>query len=332
MPEQTFDIYGIGNAVLDLLAYLSDDELAEIGLGGQKGQLTLVDQAQQDSRLALLGKKKLTRSSGGSVANSIVVCAQLGGRAAYCGLVGDDGNGTTYLDDLKRQQVTFVGVSSHGATTGTCVVGITPDAERTFSVHLGIAGFLAPSHLVDAPIRNSEWSYIEGYLLSSETAFDAAKMVATTAHAAGKKVALSLSDVFIVKTFQQRIEELLPYCSLLFANSSEALAFTGRKNEDDAFRALADRVPGIALTLGANGARLLFSGEECRQPGIPAKAIDTTGAGDAFAGGVLYGLVSGWDVQRSAHLGCLLGAKVVTQFGARFQEDLRAIATQVEAQ
>lgn len=318
-----YDVYGVGNALVDLQVRASDSDLEYHSL--RKGGMQLVDGAAQRKLTDYFDAQTLHRASGGSVANSVIAIAQLGGHTAYGCLVGDDTLGKFYHDEMAD-----LGVHLHNAPmahepTGTSLILITPDAERTMNTNLGASALFGPEHVSEDAIRDARWLYIEGYLLSSETGRAAAKLAAAYARNHGTRIAVSFSDGFIVEVFGDALREVVESADLVFANKAEAQAYTGMQDEDEVFRALKNSAPGVVMTLHERGARLWYEGDEAEVPGVKTDAVDTTGAGDMFAGAFLYGITHGMGLRESGRLACFLASKVVSQVGPRILGDLRAI-------
>lgn len=317
------DIYGVGAALVDTEIKVSDQQLSDWGI--QKGVMTLVDEARQTELLAAMGDHLAgaERASGGSAANTIIGAAWMGARTGYACRIADDENGRFYLADMDRAgvQLTQDKTTAQAGITGKCLVMITPDAERTMNTYLGTSEGLSVDNLHLAQIAASQWLYLEGYLVTSETGRPAAIAARTHAEQHATRTALSLSDPAMVQFFRDGLLDMIGHgVDLLFCNRDEALGFTQTATLKDAAAALKNHCKHFAITLGAEGA-LLFDGEqEIRVPGQPANAIDTNGAGDMFAGAFLYGLTQGWDFTRAGELANRAAAQVVSQYGPRLTE------------
>ena len=318
---RTYDVYGIGHALVDIQYQVAPEFLAEHQI--EKGVMTLVDEARQRNLTAAVRGEPVASASGGSAANTLIGVARYGGRAYYACLTGRDAWGDFYQRDLEA-----AGVATHPANrgvgkTGQCLVFITPDADRTLNTFLGISSAIGPAQLQEEVIADSQYVYIEGYLLGSEDGFAAARRAQQMAQRHGTAVALTLSDPFAVRAFRARFDALLQDgVDLLFCNEEEAFASTGIDDLEAAGAALASRVGTAYVTCGADGA-LVYADGACDQvPGVPVQAIDTNGAGDLFAGGVLYGLSHGYSPLDAARLGCYAAAQVVTRFGPRLKQSL----------
>jgi sugar/nucleoside kinase (ribokinase family) len=320
--EKKFDVYGIGNALVDIEFEVTDEfiKTAEIN----KGQMTLVDEARQHQIVSTLHGSHHKKSSGGSAANTIIGCAQFGGKAFYSCKVGNDEYGEFYFRDLRENGVetNLTNETLEAGTTGKCIVLLSPDGERTMNTFLGISSQISVRELVEDEIKNSKYLYIEGYLVASPTGKDAAIQAKKIAEAHGVKTAITLSDVNIVKYFTEGFKEIIGSgVDLLFCNESEAHAYTGTEDIKEAANILKTVAKTFAITLGSKGALVYDGHEEHIIPTIKVKAIDTNGAGDLFAGALLYGITNGLSWPEAGKLGCLASAKLVTQFGARLQHD-----------
>ena len=232
------------------------------------------------------------------------------------------------MGDFYQRDLEAAGVATHPANrgagkTGQCLVFITPDADRTLNTFLGISSAIGPAQLQEEVIADSQYLYIEGYLLGSDDGFAAACQAQQMAQRHSTAVALTLSDPFAVRAFRERFDVLLQRgVDLFFCNEEEALASTGVSDREAAGAALASQVSTAYVTCGADGALVYAAGAHYQVPGVPVQAIDTNGAGDLFAGGVLYGLSHGHSPLDAARLGCYAAAQVVTRFGPRLEQSL----------
>ena len=314
------DVYGIGNALVDIQYRVTPEFLARAGI--EKGVMTLIGEDRHHELLEHLGNDVLKRSSGGSAANSMIAVANLGGRATYACKVAKDEYGDFYLQDLAAAGVASNGFQGEGIT-GKCLVMITDDADRTMNTYLGITGTFGPEQLEPDVIRESDYLYIEGYLVASDDGFDAAVAAQAEAHAGRTRVSLSLSDPSIVAAFGDRMRALVAGgVDLLFCNEAEARAFTETGNENDACSALETLVGAYAVTYEARGAVVWHGGKRFHSPGFSVDAVDTNGAGDMFAGAYLFGMTHGLDVAQSAKLANYASMRVVAQYGPRLDESL----------
>jgi len=314
----TYNIYGIGAALVDTEVEVSDAFLANASI--DKGVMTLVDEVRQAELLGALASEdiKLQRKCGGSVCNSVVAASSLGAKTFFSGKVADDSDGELYINDLQVAGVDFHRAGQESGITGKCLVMVTDDAERTMNTFLGASEALSEREIDQAALVDSEWFYVEGYLVTDEARTLATKVAVETAKANGVKVAISLSDPFVVAVFVDALREVIGGgVDLIFCNKDEAMAFTGTESLEAAAHSLKQYAKTFAITDGANGA-ITFDGNEMNQSkGADAKAIDTNGAGDMFAGAFLYAITSGKSYAWAASLANDCAARVVAQFGPR---------------
>ncbi len=318
-----YDIYGIGAALVDTEIEVEDSFLDSCNI--EKGVITLVDEARQHELMDMLKDHLVAskKASGGSAANSIIAASYFGSNNYYSCKVAADDNGAFYMQDLKDAGVAseFEAQKQDGIT-GKCLVMISPDAERTMNTFLGISETVSVAELNEEAIKNSQWVYLEGYLVTSETGRAAAIKAREVAEANNVKTSISLSDPGMVEFFGDGLKEMIGGgVDLLFCNEDEAKGFGGSDNLDDAIESLKSVAKTFAITLGSEGA-LLFDGESVINV-APNKvdAIDTNGAGDAFAGAFLHGLAQGYGFAKAGKLASLTSAKVVSQFGPRLSKE-----------
>jgi sugar/nucleoside kinase (ribokinase family) len=321
------DVLAIGNAIVDVLARADDAFLERHGL--VKGTMALVDGERAESLYADMGPA--VEVSGGSAANTAAGVASLGGTAAFLGKVRDDQLGAVYRHDLRAAGVAFdvpAAAADDPDPTARSLILVTPDAQRTMNTHLGIAGRLHPGDVDEGVVAAAAFTYAEGYLLDSDVAAATVERAFGAARAAGRRAALTLSDVFCVERHGDEFERLLDgVVDVVFANESEAVALTGAPTFEAAADAIGRRVPFAFVTRGALGAVAYGRGERHEVPAHPVeRLVDTTGAGDLFAGGALYGLCRGADLLTCGRLGALAAAEVIGHVGARPQVSLRALA------
>ncbi|MCY3735102.1 MAG: adenosine kinase [Gemmatimonadaceae bacterium] len=323
-----YGVYGIGHALVDLQFAVEDSLLRELGIA--KGVMTLVDEGRRREILDRLSDP-VNRASGGSAANTVITVARFGGRARYAFQVGEDDWGRFYRKDL-----TAAGVDSNPACripgeTGQCLVMVTPDAERSMLTFLGASGTMGPRQVDPEGIAASRFVYLEGYLLTTEVGFQACRMASAIAREVGVEVSLTLSDPSVVEAFRDRFKVLADDgVDLLFCNEEEAAVLTGVGDPQEATSRLADLSARVCVTLGAGGALTAERGSPPRLVrGVEAKAVDTTGAGDTFAGGVLYGLASGHSLKESARLGNYAAAAVVSLFGPRLETEMAPLVDEI---
>jgi sugar/nucleoside kinase (ribokinase family) len=324
-----YDVYGLGNALLDVECEVETSVLTELGI--DKGVMTLLDEDSQNKILQHLGGNVAKRACGGSGANTIVAISQFGGKAFYSCKVAQDEPGEYYLKDLQASGVETNLNSMGSGVTGKCLVFVTPDADRTMNTFLGISSNLAVGDLVPEAIADSTYTYIEGYLVTGETTLKSAIKARELAAAAGQKTALTLSDPNMAKFFKQALLDIVgPGVDLLFTNDAEAFEMAGTQDLGVAIEYLKTLAKTFAITLGAKGS-LIFDGEKLLEIApFPVKAIDTVGAGDIYAAGVLYGITNGLDWATAGRLGSMASAKLVTTLGARMATtDVQALLSKL---
>lgn len=316
-----FHVCGLGNAIVDIFLELSDAEFAALEF--ERGTMRLVEADEQRQLLARFAEREPRLVSGGSVANSIIGLAQLGGKAAFIGCVGDDRYGLFYESEFEELGIEIGAPVIVEETTGTCVCIITPDAERTMRTCLAVSGHLADRHIDEARIKASEWLFVEGYLFANPNGQGAIRESIRLAKKHGTKVAVTCSEAFVVDVFGDAFREALGQTDLLFCNQSEACAVAQTKNAQGAFAKLKGLAPSCVVTDGPNGAYVRHAGAETHVPAFPCEPKDLTGAGDMFAGAFLYGITHGVAPAQAARAACYLAMKVITQIGARLHHGTR---------
>lgn len=328
----SYDIYGMGNALVDMEFEVPDSFLDAMKV--EKGFMTLVDEERQFELLGYLKTEHNVRSGGGSAANTVVANAFFGGRSFYSCLVADDEMGDFYTAELGRAGVD-TNLTQERATgvTGKCLVMITPDAERTMNTYLGISESLSQAQISAQALKNSTFFYAEGYLVTSPSARPAVTWGMDFARRNGVKTALSFSDPSMVKYFRLGLEEIIgDGIDLLFCNREEALLWGGCRTLAKAVDSLRQVAGAFVVTLGGDGA-LVFDGYTIHEiDAHPVTAIDTNGAGDMFAGAFLYGITHNMTYVQAGALASLAASKVVTTFGPRLKpEDYRQTLAEFRA-
>ncbi len=315
-----FDVYGVGNSLVDVQAHVSDALLEEVGF--QKGIMTLVDGEIQQRVLAQLQGIPVARCAGGSAANTVMGVADFGGSAAYAGKVGRDDLGQFFLDDM-RTVGTIIDVPATDLPTGTCVILITPDAQRTMLTSLGASATLGANDIDEQHVRNAKYVYVEGYLFGGEPTRSAAYRAIELAKQHGTKVAFTVSDPFLIQHHRDEFWKLIEGpVDLLFCNLDEARALTGLTDAIECAHEIHRHAENVALTMSEDGSILMHAGEVIPIDGVPVKAVDTTGAGDMYAAGILYGVTNGLTWRQAGRLASHAAARIVGQLGARLQEPL----------
>ena len=318
-----YDVYGIGNAIVDIVTEVEHDFFSKNEV--EKGVMTLVDEKRQEHLMKAIDMKKSKMSGGGSAGNTVVGLNQFGGKSFYSCVVAQDELGKFFLEDLKRN-----GVDTNlryedcpQGHSGRCLVMTSPDAQRTMNTFLGVSSFLSPDHVDEEAVKQSSYVYLEGYLVASPKGLEAMKATKKLAEKNRVDVALTFSDASMVKYFSKQMEEIVgASIDLLFCNEEEAMIFTGTDDILDAREKLKLVARRFAITLGANGA-LIFDGDTFIQiEPYKVKAIDTNGAGDMFAGAFMYGITHHHSYAEAGKLASLASSRVVTQWGPRLTPDL----------
>lgn len=321
-----FDVLGVGNALVDIQAEIDEALLTRLSI--DKGIMTLVDDQQQAKVLGELNGRPLHRCAGGSAANTIVAMADFGGSAAYVGKVGSDEVGTFFLDEMRKLGVE-IDVDPASEPTGTCAVLITDDAQRTMLTNLGASATLTANDLHESWIKAAKYVYIEGYLLTGTTGKEAAYRAMDLAKQHGTKIALTASDPFLIDLIRDELWELITGpVDLLFCNEQEAKSLTGEDDPVACAAKIHEHAENVALTLGDKGSLVMHGGDAFPIEGVEVEARDTTGAGDMYAGALLYGITNGMSWRQAGHLASHAAARIVTQMGARL--DCKFTAEEIE--
>jgi adenosine kinase len=317
MPDLKYDVLGLGNAIVDVLARAEDDFLARHGM--QKGGMMLIDEARAETVYDAMGPA--VEASGGSAANTIVGVASFGGRAAFVGKVKDDQLGRAFTHDIRAAGVAFdTPPAADGPSTARCYIMVTPDGERTMNTYLGAAQDLHPNDVDRDTVGAAAITYLEGYLWDPPHAKEAFRKAAQFAHDAGRQVALTLSDAFCVGRYRGEFLDLIRAgtVDLTFANETELLSLYETKDFDAAVRALQQDAKLAVVTRSEKGCVVVTKSGTEAVPATPvAKVVDATGAGDMFAAGFLFGLARGRDHRTAARLGILGATEVIQHIGAR---------------
>ncbi|PCJ24204.1 MAG: adenosine kinase [SAR86 cluster bacterium] len=319
-----YDVYGVGNALVDKEFEVDDSFFVEHSI--EKGLMTLVSHEQQQQLLSVLKDKfgVKNRSGGGSAANTLYAISQFGGNVYFSCKVANDEPGDFYLDQLGDQSIeTNTENQREEGTTGRCLVMISPDAERTMHTYLGVSETISVSEINHDAVKNSEYVYIEGYLVTSPSAMAAITELKQLAEQNQVKTAMTFSDPSMLEYFRDNVIEVLGSgVDLLFCNETEALLYTGADTLEKACELMKSKARQFAITRGAEGA-LLYDGENyINIEPHTVKAIDTNGAGDMFAGAFLYAITNGKDFETAGKLASLASASVVSRFGPRLQADM----------
>ena len=321
MPEQ-LDVVGIGNAVVDVISDCDDAFLQEMAM--HKGSMQLIDEGRAKVIYEKVGPT--STHSGGSVGNSMAGLAQLGGKAAFIGRVRDDTLGRSFRHDMQAIGVEFSTLAAkRGKPTARSYILITPDGERTMNTYIGACAELEPEDIDGETIKRAKILLVEGYLWDAESAKRAIRQALAIARDNGTRVAFSLSDTFCVERHREDFRKLVrDHCDILFANQAEVMALYELGSVEAASEKLSGEVPFACVTRSEEGSTILQDGKAVDIAAVPVeRLVDATGAGDAYAAGVLYGLAKDWDATRCGTLGSLCASDVISQVGARARQPLR---------
>lgn len=325
MPAPAIDVIAIGNAIVDVMAPCADELIARLGLN--RGGMTLVDTARARELYDAMGPAR--EISGGSAANTLAGLAALGARCAFIGQVADDQLGEVFAHDIRAAGIAFDTPPRAGdPPTARCLIFVTPDGQRTMNTYLGASQFLPAEALSEAAIAEAAILYLEGYLWDPEEPRNAMRRAIGAARAAGRKVAFTLSEVFVIERhgddFRALIDEGL--IDILFANEHELAALTGQPDCRDGIALLAPKLPVLVVTRSDKGALAVANGEQAEVVAEPIdKVVDTTGAGDLFAAGFLFGHVRQRPLAECLRLGAICAGEIISHMGARAEVDLKAL-------
>ena len=324
--EKSIDVTGLGNALIDLLVEADEALFASTNL--TKGNMYLVDEAEAKRLLAGLKDVKYRHTPGGATANTIKAVAALGGEAVLFAKVGDDAHGSAYIEAIELHGVK-TRIGKHSSTTGHALTFITPDAQRTFSVHLGAALMLGKEDIIENDIAQSKVLHLEAFQLEGTT-HDTVMHAIKLAKKHHTLISIDLADSLLITRNIDVFKEIVARdVDILFANENEARAFTGKEGLD-ALEEMAGMVQIAVLKLGEHGSLISVNGTVTKIEPVTTTAVDTTGAGDTYAAGFLYGYTHGWDAERSGMLGSNLAAKVIEKIGVDILDiDIESVLKQV---
>jgi len=320
-----FQVVGIGNALVDVLAHTSDEALVTLRV--EKGIMQLIDRPRAVELYGHMGPAR--EISGGSAANTIAGIAALGGRTAYVGKVRDDQLGAIFAHDLRAQGADYAtpaAPADHPHETGRCMVLVTPDGERSMNTYLGVSEFLGPDDIDEAQVASADWIFLEGYRYDGPDSIAAFEKAVRAAKLAGGKVAITLSDPFCVERHRDAFLAMIRAdVELLVANEHELKSLYRTGDLSVAMARAEAEIPVTACTVGARGAYILAGGERVHAPAAGTRVVDVTGAGDLFAAGLLHGITGGRDWMTCLRMGNLAAAEVISHVGARPEADLRRL-------
>lgn len=325
MAAPTIDVVGIGNAIVDVLAQADDAFIAAEKLA--KGTMALIDEPRAQTLYNRMGPG--IEASGGSAANTIAGIASLGGKSAYIGKVAEDLLGKVFAHDLRAAGVRYdTPPLKGGPATARCLILVTGDAQRTMNTFLGASVEFQPGDIDHDLVVAAQVTYLEGYLFDRPLAKEAFRQAAKIAHESDRKVSLTLSDPFCVDRHRADFRALISgHVDILFANEAEICSLYETKDFDAALRAVRGECEIAVLTRSEKGATVVTAKDQIAVPAAPvARVVDTTGAGDLFASGFLYGFTHGKDLAHCAKLGALCAAEIISHFGARPETKLKELA------
>jgi sugar/nucleoside kinase (ribokinase family) len=327
MAKPLFDVVGIGNAIVDVLARADDGFLKTHELA--KGAMTLIDAERAEHLYSVMESRM--ECSGGSAANTITCLASLGGRGAYVGKVRDDALGKSFRQDIRGLGIGFdTEPSTVGAPTARCLIFVTPDAQRTMNTYLGACIQLGPDDIDEAVIGNAAVTYMEGYLWDPPGAKQAFLKAAGMAHAANRLVSLSLSDSFCVDRHRESFLDLVAnHVDVLFANEDEILSLYQTQSLEAAIERARQDCRISAITCGPKGSLVIAGADTHVIEVSPVQAVDTTGAGDSYAAGFLFGLTRGYDLADCGRLGGIAAAEIISHVGARPEVPLATLISHI---
>ncbi len=310
-----YDIFGIGNALMDFLIEIRDDEFVELDLN--KGQFHMIKGEESKELLKKLEKHKIKLAPGGSSANTLYGVSLLGGSVVFCGKVGKDKHGDIYEEKIVKGKVKSNLARCDKDMTGHAITFITPDSERTFAVHLGASINLAKEDLFFDDIKDSKIIHVEGYQLEDKNLRDVSMHAIEFAKKNGVKISIDLGDPGVVSRNKKDVEEIIGrYADIVFANEEEAKAFTGKEGVE-ALNEIGKTADIVVVKIGKDGSLVKKGDDVYKIEGVKARAVDTTGAGDMYAAGFLYGLSKGYGMKVCGDLGSYFAARVVERVGAR---------------
>lgn len=327
-PVPRFDVIAIGNAIVDVMAPCTDEDIARLGLA--KGGMTLVDPARAHELYDAMGPAR--EISGGSAANTLAGLAALGASCAFIGQVADDQLGEVFAHDIRAGGIAFATPARAGEpSTARCLIFVSPDGQRTMNTFLGASQFLPASALDPAAIADAAVLYLEGYLWDPEEPRAAMRRAIAAAREAGRKVAFTLSDGFVIARHGDDFRDLIAQgqIDILFANEHELAALTGIEDFHEGITHLGGKVPTVVVTRSEKGAYAIDQGQHAEVAAEPVeRVVDTTGAGDLFAAGFLYGFTRQRPLAECLRLGAICAAEVISHYGARPEADLTALVAE----
>ncbi len=328
MTDPRYDVVAIGNAIVDVMAPCEDELIEELGLA--KGGMTLVDTGRAEELYSAMGRA--TEISGGSAANTLAGMAALGAQCAFVGQVAKDQLGDIFAHDIRAVGIDFDTEARPGdPPTARCLIFVTPDGERTMNTFLGASQFLPPAALDEDLIASAGVLYLEGYLWDPEEPRSAMRRAIDVARNAGRKVAFTASESFVIDRHGDDFRALIDEgkIDILFVNEHELASLTGKQDFEAGLDVIKDKVPTLVATRSAKGAVAIAGGERAAVSAEPIdKVVDTTGAGDLFAAGFLTGHTRGEDLETCLRMGAICAGEIISHIGARSEKDLKALVAE----
>lgn len=321
------ELCGLGNGLVDLQFMVNDEDLLNAQL--KKGAMVLIDIESRNNLLKDFSHKEFHKVSGGSAANTIICFAQLGGKGAYKTVLGKDDFGSFYANEFRELGITLNSEHIDTAPTGICVVFITPDSERTLYTCLAATDDFGIKNINEDIIARSEWLYIEGYKFTNPKSTEAIFKAIEIAKLNNTKIAVTFSDSFITELFNENLTKVVELSDLVFCNETEAISFTNAENSEEAFSKLCQIAKNVAVTFGASGSKIMWEGKLYDIPAYKVSPIDTTGAGDSYAGAFFYGMIKHGDPMISGHLASYISSQIVAQMGPRAKFDMQVARDKV---
>lgn len=313
------DVIGLSDAIVDQFFDTDENELANLEL--KKGSFAGVSSSEQIALLTKLNRQPKLVQGGGTVTNSLAVIKQLGGSCGLIACIADDHNATVLENELNLAGIEFLGQKIANQSTGLCLSLVSPDGDRTMRTCVEVSNFLHPDRIDESAVARSKWLYISGYMLARGTLTWSAVIRATElAQKHGTKIAFTLSDTWLIKSFRSQIEELLPKVDLLFGNQAEICELVSQSDFTTALCLLKEKVANYVITLGDKGVQVRYDGKDFYSPAFPCTPVDLTGAGDMFAGAFLYGITRAhFNIDEVLRRACYLSMQVISKVGARLE-------------
>lgn len=312
-----YELYGVGNALMDILVEVDEHHFAKLDL--PRGAVTFVSNSDLIRLESDMFDKNMKVAPGGAIANTISMFTLLGGKGFFCGKVGNDELGEKFKEAMDEQGI-GMGLTIGKGFTGRALTFITPDTERTFAVNLGVALDLKKEDVDISALKNSKFLHVGGHELEEPSLREVLMYTLENAKKNGLKISIDLADPQLIKRIKKPLADIIKkYADIIFANQSEAEALTGSMTAEESLDLLSKMADIAIIKLGSRGSIIRQGKKIYRIPGVSVKAVDTTGAGDAYAGSFLYGLAKGYDVQTAGKVGSFVAATVISRIGARLE-------------